>query len=116
MTRSKRILKTVVADSQNLFRRGLATVIRGEADMEVLGEASSAAQAFEIIDHVMVNKGAVDVLVMDMSLVRGDEELVKAARKLPESLAILLLAHEESEENLNLTVATGARGYIMKSN
>ena len=126
MTRGKRIYRTVVADSHNLFRRGLATLIASEADMEVLGEASTVWQALALVKPAPVPGTAFpdttaaevvtpDVLVVEMSLVRDDPEAAKSLRQLPETVAVLLLSTEESQECLDLTISAGARGYMLKS-
>ncbi len=121
--RGKRIYKTVVADSHNLFRRGLATLIASEADMQVVGEATSASQALAFVNLASLpTEGETpapslvpDVLVMEIGLVREDPEATKMLRQLPESVAVLFLAAEESPECLELTLSAGARGYMLKS-
>jgi len=123
--RGKRIYKTVVADSHNLFRRGLATLIASEADMQVVGEATSASQALAFVNLAsMASSGegdpaahalVPDVLVMEIGLVREDPEATRMLRQLPESVAVLFLAQEESPECLELTLSAGARGYMLKS-
>jgi DNA-binding NarL/FixJ family response regulator len=124
--RGKRIYKTVVADSHNLFRRGLATLIASEADMQVVGEATSASQALAFVNLASLagNSGegdaaahalVPDVLVMEIGLVREDPEAARMLRQLPESVAVLFLAQEESPECLELTLSAGARGYMLKS-
>jgi two-component system response regulator NreC len=118
MTRVKKIYKAVVADSHNLFRRGLVTLIASEADMEVVGEASSMAQAFALLSPAMTEgDGALQatVLVAEMGLLRDNPEIATAVRQLPESVAVLLLAPEEAPDCLELTLAAGARGYMLKS-
>jgi len=119
MTRGKRTYTTVVADSHNLFRRGLVTLISAESDMEVMAEASTAAQALSLFASTEQDNGAVssraDVLVMELGLVQNNPEVITSLRQLPESTAILLLAPQESSECLEVTVAAGARGYMLKT-
>jgi DNA-binding NarL/FixJ family response regulator len=118
MTRDKRKHRTVVADSHNLFRRGLATLIAAEADMEVIGEAASAAGALAIVSAASPDGAEIaqaDVLILEIGLLRDDPEATRALRMLPERTAVLLLAPSESAECLELTMAAGARGYMLKS-
>jgi len=119
MTRGKRIYTTVVADTHNLFRRGLATLIAAEADMEVIGEAANAAQALAFWNTTtgegQVPAPTADILVMEMAMVHNDPETLKALRQLPETTSLLLLAPEESSECLETTLAAGARGYMLRT-
>ena len=126
MIRGKRIYRAVVADSHNLFRRGLTTLIASESDMEVVGEATSVWQALALAnsspatepgqpDALPADSFRADVLIIEIGLMRDDPEAAKALRQLPDSVAVLFLSTEESKECLDLTVAAGARGYMLKS-
>lgn len=119
MTRGKRTYTTVVADSHNLFRRGLATLISAEADMEVLGEVTTAEQALALLatdsqDDERPSAHA-DILLIEVGLVRDNPVAIRGMRLLPQTTSVLLLAPEESAECLEITVACGARGYMLKS-
>jgi len=94
--------------------------------MQVVGEATSVWQALALAkaepstDSGELNAPEAqffkaDVLVIEIGLVREDPETAKALRQLPESVAVLLLSTEESQESLDLTVSAGARGYMLKS-
>lgn len=132
MTRAKRLYSTVVADSHGLFRRGLSTLIAAEADLEVRGEAATAAQALALVTppsqagQSELGEGVlwdlprsqfqpVDILVMEIAMVQDNPEVIKALRQLPETTSVLLLASQESPDCLETTVAAGARGYMIKT-
>jgi len=53
--------RVAVVDDHPLFRQGLVVTLRGEADLEVVGEAGSAAEAVELANRV-----ALDVIVVDL--------------------------------------------------
>jgi len=94
--------------------------------MQVVGEATSASQALAFVNLAAMagNSGegdaaaqalVPDVLVMEIGLVREDPEAARMLRQLPDSIAVLFLAQEESPECLELTLSAGARGYMLKS-
>lgn len=56
-----------LVDDHPLFRQGLAVTLRGEADLEVVGEAGSAAEAVELAKHVALDVIVVDLLMPAMS-------------------------------------------------
>jgi DNA-binding NarL/FixJ family response regulator len=59
--------QVAVVDDHPLFRQGLAVTLRGEADLEVVGEAGSAAEAVELAKHVALDVFVVDLLMPTMS-------------------------------------------------
>ena len=128
MTRAKRTYKAIVADSHNLFRRGLVSLVSSEADMEVIGEATSVSHALELagphqaevrLRHAagLLESGRPEslVLVIDIGLVAGDPEAIRCLREISEAVGLLLLAREESPDWLRVTETAGARGYMLKS-
>jgi DNA-binding NarL/FixJ family response regulator len=59
--------QVALVDDHPLFRRGLAVVLRGENDLEVIGEASNAAEAIELARRVEIDVAVVDVLMPSIS-------------------------------------------------
>jgi two-component system response regulator NreC len=59
--------QVALVDDHPLFRQGLAVTLRGEADLEVVGEAGSAAEAIELAKHVALDVVVVDLLMPAMS-------------------------------------------------
>jgi DNA-binding NarL/FixJ family response regulator len=60
-------VQVALVDDHPLFRQGLAMTLRGEADLEVVGEAGSAAEAVELAKHVALDVVVVDLLMPVMS-------------------------------------------------
>lgn len=101
----------MLADSHLLFRRGLRTLLEAESDLEVVDEASTAAEA-----RSKIHQSSPQVVVMDLDLLeRGDAHTVFAMRQANPSLAILFLTQEDGPEHLAHAVEAGARGYMLKS-
>lgn len=103
----KRIL---VVDDHPLIREGLAQWINRESDLEICGEAESAAHAIFLAEKLKP-----DLVLVDVSLTGGDGlELVKSLRALkPNCLMLVLSMHDESLHAVR-ALRAGARGYIMK--
>jgi DNA-binding NarL/FixJ family response regulator len=59
--------QVAVVDDHPLFRQGLVVTLRGEADLEVVGEAGSAAEAVELAKRVALDVVVVDLLMPAMS-------------------------------------------------
>ena len=111
MTRGKRTHKILLADAHLLFRRGLRTLLSAESDLDVVGEASDVAEALATARQVMPN-----VLVMDLGMLRAEgEQGPLAIRQIDSSTGVLFLTQEDSPEQLELAIAAGARGYMLKN-
>ncbi|MES2694264.1 MAG: response regulator transcription factor [Verrucomicrobiota bacterium] len=99
-----------LVDDHALIRRGLTTLINGEPDMEVCGQAEEASTALHEI-----NKLQPDLVTVDISL-KGNSglELIKSIRAFSPKIQILVLSmHHESIYALRVLKA-GARAYVMK--
>ncbi len=111
MARAKRVSQILIADGHLLFRRGLRSLLEGENDLEVVGEASDAEEALRKVESEHPA-----VLVMDVALLEnGGSQAVFSIRQANPSLSILFLTHEDGPQQLKQAVEAGGRGYMLKS-
>ncbi|MGH9585177.1 MAG: response regulator, partial [Bryobacteraceae bacterium] len=109
--RGKRANRVLIADGQLLFRRGLRALLSAESDMQVIDEASDAAEAF-----LKIQNNQPDLLVMDLALLeRAGPQAAQSLRQAGPELAILFLTREDGPEQLELAMVAGARGYMLKN-
>jgi DNA-binding NarL/FixJ family response regulator len=100
----------LIADSQLLFRRGLRALFSAEGDLEVIGEAATLEEA--LLKERLLGP---DVLVMGLDLLyTADQASVAAIRRTHSKTALLLLSHTDSPAELEMAMATGAQGYMLK--
>ena len=97
-------------DDHEVVRRGVAALLTAEPDIEVVGEASTAAQAEARIPAVRP-----DVAVLDVRLPDGDGVTVcrNIRSQLPD-LACLMLTSFADDDALFDAVMAGAAGYVLK--
>jgi len=94
-----------------LFRRGLRTLLSAENDFRVVGEASDAAETLAKVRMTLP-----DVLVMDLSLIEdAGQQTAFALRHAHPQMAILFLTQTDGAEQLDVAVAAGGRGYMLKN-
>lgn len=99
-----------IVDDHALIRRGLATLINSESDMEVVGQAEDGSTALREMMKLQP-----DLVTVDISL-KGNSglELIKSIRAFSPKIQILVLSmHHESIYALRVLKA-GARAYVMK--
>ena len=104
------IRKILVVDDHALFRVGIVNILEREPDFEVVGEADDTRSA---VDRSL--ETSPDVILMDLSLPSpgGIETTQRIKRELP-STSIIVLAPEESEDDLFASIKAGAAAFILK--
>ena len=104
------LIKVLVVDDHDLFRRGLMEVLDEEDDMEVVGEARNGQEAIEQVDKL-----SPDIVFMDLNMpVRnGIETTAFLTQKWPD-LKVLVLTVSEEAVDLYHALSVGARGYVLK--
>lgn len=100
-----------ILEDHAVMRRGYRALINGEMDLEVCGEAETAAEAFSNIPRT-----APDLVIADISLegMNGIEFIKRLHTEYPEIEVLVVSMHDESlyaERALH----AGAAGYLMKN-
>jgi two-component system response regulator DevR len=104
------VIRVFLVDDHEIVRRGVSSLLDGEADIEVVGEAASVAQA-----RPRIGATRPDVALLDMRLPDGDGiDLCRDVRSQnPDVRCIILTAHDD-DEAVYAAVLAGASGYVLK--
>jgi len=103
------MLRVVIADDQELFRAGFATILGAEPDIEVVAEAGDGAEAVRAaVEH------RPDVVLMDMRMPILDG--VAATRQVCSSTPsrVLALTMFDTDDYLYAVLRAGASGFLLK--
>jgi DNA-binding NarL/FixJ family response regulator len=103
-------IRVFLLDDHEVVRRGVASMLTLEGDIEVVGEAGTAEHAIARIPAARP-----DVAVLDVRLPDGDGVTVcrEIRSRMPE-VACLMLTSFADEEALFDAVMAGASGYVLK--
>lgn len=103
-------IRVIVADDHPVMRDGLARLLGGEADMEVIGQASDGQMAV-----AMTRRLRPDVILMDLSMphLSGLDATRIITMEMPDVKVIVLSMFDESERAQALFEA-GAAAYLTK--
>lgn len=103
-------MRVLVADDHAMVREGICLLLRGQEDIEVVGEASDGAQIVE-----QAGKLKPDVVLMDISMpVMTGLEATEAIKEKYPDIRVLVLTVHESSEYLRRALTLGAAGYVLK--
>lgn len=105
------ILRLLLVDDHELFRNGLAGLLRYQEDMQVVGEASDGQEALIKARELMPDVVLMDI---DMPVLNGLEATRSIAAEMPYVKIVILTVHEE-EEQLFAAIKAGAQGYLLKN-
>ena len=105
-----RTIKLLLVEDHPVVRLGLQMLMESVNDMEVVGEASNAAEAIQLADGLRP-----DVVLMDIGLPDGSgidyTEVIKGDH--PEMVVVALTIHED-DEYIDKMISAGASGYVSK--
>src|SRR5487761_2443417 len=102
--------RVFLLDDHEVVRRGVRELIEAEDDLEVVGEASNAAEA---LTRIPVTRP--DVAILDVRLPDGDGiEVCREIRSEIPELACLMLTSFADDEALLAAIRAGAAGYVLK--
>jgi two-component system response regulator DevR len=103
-------LKVMLVDDHEVVRKGLRSVIESAADLEVVAEAASVAEAVK-----QAQQSQPDVVVMDVRLPDGSGiEAARDIRARRPSTRVLMLTSYADEMAVFASIMAGAAGYLLK--
>lgn len=110
MSNSPDPIRVFLLDDHEIVRRGLAEMLTMERDMQVVGEASSAAEALHRIPAARPDVAVLDVRLADGS---GVEVCREVRSSMPELRCLMLTSYADDEAHFAAIMA-GASGYVLK--
>lgn len=104
------MIRVVIADDQPLVRTGLRMILRGEEDIEVVGEAANGAEAIEICA-----KTGADVVLMDVRMPEVDGiEATRVLMAKENPPKVLVLTTFDLDDIVYDALRAGASGFLLK--
>lgn len=105
-------IRVLIADDQDIIRAGLTTILDGQPDIDVVGQAADGQEAV-----VQARQLRPDVCLFDIRMPRLDG--VEATRQLagPEvadPLAVIVITTFDTDDYVLGALKAGARGFLLK--
>ncbi|WP_284436733.1 response regulator transcription factor [Streptomyces sp. TUS-ST3] len=104
-------VRVFLLDDHEVVRRGVHELLSVEGDIEVVGEAGTAADALTRIPATRPDVAVLDVRLPDGSGV----EVCREIRSRDESVKCLMLTSYADDEALFEAIMAGASGYVLKA-
>ncbi|HYN75966.1 MAG TPA: response regulator transcription factor [Candidatus Limnocylindria bacterium] len=104
------MIRVFLLDDHEVVRRGLRELLEPEPDLEVVGEAGSAAEALRRIPAMRP-----DVAVLDARLPDGSGiDVCRDIRSAHPEIRALILTSFDDDDALFAAIMAGAAGYVLK--
>jgi len=107
----KEKIKILLVDDHHLVRTGIANLLAGESDLEIIGEASNAGEMIDLLKQQEPDLAVLDIALPDMS---GIELARQMAKDFPR-VKVVFLSMYTSEEFVFNAINSGAKGYLPKN-
>ena len=103
-------IRVLCADDHPLVRKGIASILANEPDMELVGEASDGRRAVEMFRTLRP-----DVTLMDLRMpaLDGIAAVEAIRREFPEARIIALTSYD-GDQHIYRALEAGVRGYLLK--
>lgn len=103
-------IRIVIAEDQEVVRRGAAVLVSMEPDMELVGQARNGVEAVELAQLLHP-----DVILMDLHMpLKGGVAATREITKALPNTQILVLTTINDDETVFEAVRAGAQAYLLK--
>jgi DNA-binding NarL/FixJ family response regulator len=105
-------IRLLAADDHALLREGIAALVNGQPDMELVAHASTGREA---IEQFRVHQPDITLMDLQMPDLGGIEAMIAIRGAFPNARIIVLTTYSGDMQVLR-ALRAGARGYLLKGN
>jgi DNA-binding NarL/FixJ family response regulator len=104
------VIKVLAVDDHPLVRKGIASILANEGDMQLVGEAGNGREAVDLF-----RQHHPDVVLMDLRMPDMDGvQATQAIRKDFPDARIIALTSYDGDQDIYRALEAGVRGYMLK--
>ncbi|MEO9804005.1 MAG: response regulator transcription factor [Reichenbachiella sp.] len=104
-------IKIIVADDHQLFREGIIALLSKNKSLDIIGEAASVSELFDLMDRFSPHVVLIDITMPETN---GLDAIKVARDKYPNCRFVVLTMHAEGQYVVK-AVRNGAYGYLIKN-
>jgi two-component system nitrate/nitrite response regulator NarL len=110
MTENEGVIRILIADDHTIFREGLKTLISGQPDFKVVGEACDGSEVLKL-----VHKTQPEILLLDFLMPKASGmEVLQLLEESHSQVRTILLSGAIEGEDISRVFELGARGLVLK--
>ncbi|HNU06808.1 MAG TPA: response regulator transcription factor [Pyrinomonadaceae bacterium] len=103
-------IRVLVVENQELFRIGIRSVLSGETDVRLVGEAENGSRGFELFDELKPDVVILSLRMPDSCAIDRLADYFRADA----TARIVILAEHAGDAEIKKSLKRGALGYVCK--
>ena len=107
---NKEVITVVVANSNEMVRQGVRSLLEMEPDIRVVGEAEDGLKTVQIVQELHPKVLIIELMISGLS----DIKLIKQVKKTSKTTNIVVFSMYDNAEYVKEAFKAGARAYVLK--
>ncbi len=105
-------VRVIIADDQSIVRAGLTTILDGQHDIDVVGQAADGREAVVLARRLRPDVCLLDIRMPDLDGIEATRLL--AGPEVEDPMAVVVITTFDTDEYIHGALKAGARGFLLK--
>jgi DNA-binding NarL/FixJ family response regulator len=105
-------IRVIIADDQSIVRAGLSTILNGQPDIEVIGQANDGREAVALAHELRPDVCLLDIRMPNLDGIEATRLL--AGPEVTDPIAVVVITTFDTDEYVHGALKAGARGFLLK--
>jgi DNA-binding NarL/FixJ family response regulator len=105
-------IRVLIADDQDIIRAGLTTILNGQPDIEVVGQAADGNEAIALAHRLRPDVCLFDIRMPNLDGVEATRRL--AGPDVDDPMAVVIITTFDTDEHVTDALRAGAKGFLLK--
>jgi DNA-binding NarL/FixJ family response regulator len=105
-------IRVLIADDQNIIRAGLTTILNGQPDIEVVGQAADGNEAIALAHRLRPDVCLFDIRMPNLDGVEATRRL--AGPDVQDPMAVVVITTFDTDDHVTDALRAGAKGFLLK--
>lgn len=105
-------VRVIIADDQSIVRAGLTTILDGQPDIDVVGQAADGREAVALAHELRPDVCLLDIRMPNLDGIEATRLL--AGPEVSDPIAVVVITTFDTDEYVHGALKAGARGFLLK--
>lgn len=105
-------IRVIIADDQDIVRAGLVTILDGQADIEIVGQAANGRDAVAMARQLRPDVCLFDIRMPELDGIEATRQL--AGPGIDDPIPVVVITTFDTDSYIYGALKAGARGFLLK--